>query len=242
MINSIILLIAFSIIYIIITEIFTVLFRLTGLPEDKARFQVISLLTSCGFTTSQSEPITMSQKRRRLAAIAMLFGYIFSLIVVSTIVNIFLDMSASEMNTFVGLSAILTIVFFVVFALVKLKKANRLFDHFIEKLYHKLLTRQVNPITVMDTLGSNIIASIHLTYPPETIVNIPLKQSAIRKDYGIQILLIERGDDVVEHIDGDTCLCINDYIILLGKEKSIVQLFAQQNHPHMPPSAHNTSS
>lgn len=241
MIDSIILLIAFSIIYIIITEIFTVLFRLTGLPEDKARFQVISLLTSCGFTTSQSEPITMSQKRRRLAAIAMLFGYIFSLIVVSTIVNIFLDMSASEINTFVGLSATLSIAFFVVFALVKFKKANKLFDMFIEKLYRKLRARQINPITVMDTLGSNIIANIHLSFPPENIVNIPLKQCALRKNFGIQILLIERNDELLEHIDGDTCLCLNDNIIVLGKEKAILQFLDQPSHPHLPHPPKTTS-
>ena len=33
-------------IYWIICELFTVLFRFTGLPDDKARFQVLSLLTA----------------------------------------------------------------------------------------------------------------------------------------------------------------------------------------------------
>ena len=31
--------------YWIISELFTMLFRFTGLPDEKARFQVISLLT-----------------------------------------------------------------------------------------------------------------------------------------------------------------------------------------------------
>ena len=42
-------------IYLIITELFTILFRFTGLPDERARFQVISLLTGCGFTTKESE-------------------------------------------------------------------------------------------------------------------------------------------------------------------------------------------
>ncbi len=37
--------------YWVITEVFTFIFRLTGLPAEKARFQVMSLLTGCGFTT-----------------------------------------------------------------------------------------------------------------------------------------------------------------------------------------------
>lgn len=32
-------------IYLVITELFTILFRFTGLPDERARFQVISLLT-----------------------------------------------------------------------------------------------------------------------------------------------------------------------------------------------------
>ena len=44
-------------IYWIITELFTFFFRFTGLPVEKARFQVISLLTGTGFTTRESEII-----------------------------------------------------------------------------------------------------------------------------------------------------------------------------------------
>ncbi|WP_178139333.1 TrkA C-terminal domain-containing protein [Desulfovibrio litoralis] len=212
----------------IIIEIFTILFRLTGLPEDKARFQVISLLTQCGFTTSQSEPITMSQKRRQLAFIAILFGYTFSLIIVSTLINIFLDMSASDMNTFVGLSAIFTVVFIVIFILIKLKNANRMFDKFIDKLYMRLRKHHINPITVMDMLGSNIIANVYLSNPSDSIVNIPLKNSGIRKDFGIQILLIDRDGEILENIDGETYLLPNDNVIVLGKEKSILQFFGQK--------------
>lgn len=38
----------FILVYILINEIFTVLFRLTGLTEDKAKFQVTSMLTNSG--------------------------------------------------------------------------------------------------------------------------------------------------------------------------------------------------
>ncbi|MBU4542150.1 MAG: hypothetical protein KJ774_13160 [Firmicutes bacterium] len=63
--------------YFIVVEIFTVLFRLTGLREDKARFQAVSCMTNSGFTTRESELILNSTVRRNLARVMMLFGYLF---------------------------------------------------------------------------------------------------------------------------------------------------------------------
>ena len=137
MFDSIIFLFVFSIIYMLIIEVFTVLFRLTGISEEKARFQVISLLTACGFTTSKSEAITMTRRRRSLAATTILFGYIFSLIIVSVVVNVFIEMMASSVNTFVGIGATFTGVFLMVFVLVKFRRARIRFDSLIDKIYMK---------------------------------------------------------------------------------------------------------
>ena len=79
--------------YLLICEIFTILFRLTGLTEETARFQVISMLTTCGFTTVESELITSSRKRRKLAFVTILFGYIFSVTIVSMVINFFMRLT-----------------------------------------------------------------------------------------------------------------------------------------------------
>ena len=71
----------FFFLYWVITELFTFIFRLTGLPVEKARFQVISLLTGTGFTTRESEIILSSRLRRRLARITMLFVYVFNVLI-----------------------------------------------------------------------------------------------------------------------------------------------------------------
>ena len=57
--------------YWVMTELFTILFRFTGLPDERARFQVISLLTGCGYTTRESEMFLSNRRRRRLARIMM---------------------------------------------------------------------------------------------------------------------------------------------------------------------------
>ena len=84
--------------YWVITELFTFFFRLTGLPAEKARFQVISLLTGTGFTTRESEIVLTSRQRRRLARITMLFGYVFNVTIVSAFINVFLSMKAIQVG------------------------------------------------------------------------------------------------------------------------------------------------
>ena len=83
-------------IYYVITELFTFFFRFTGIPVDKARFQVISLLTGTGFTTRESEIILASRRRRRLARVTMLFGYVFNVTIVSAFINVFISMGETQ--------------------------------------------------------------------------------------------------------------------------------------------------
>ena len=81
LITSVILILAFIVIYVIVIQIYSVLFRITGLTKEKARFQAISLLTNSGFTTSESEIIVSDRVRRRIAIAAMINGYAFSVII-----------------------------------------------------------------------------------------------------------------------------------------------------------------
>ena len=87
-------------VYWVISEIFTILFRFVGLPEEKARFQVTSLLTGCGFTTRESEMILTTRQRRRLARMLMLFGYVFNITVVSAFINVFLSLTSNQVGSF----------------------------------------------------------------------------------------------------------------------------------------------
>ena len=73
--------------YWVIAELFTFFFRLTGLTAERARFQVTSLLTGTGFTTKESEIIMTSPRRRRLARATMLFGYVFTVTIVSALIT-----------------------------------------------------------------------------------------------------------------------------------------------------------
>ena len=84
------------ILYWVISEVITIVFRFTGLPDEKARFQVVSLLTGCGFTTRESEMVLSTKERRHIARITMLFGYVFNITIVSILINIILSLKESQ--------------------------------------------------------------------------------------------------------------------------------------------------
>ena len=60
--------------------------RLTGMPEDVARFQARSAFTGAGFTTSESEAIVNHPVRRRIVSTLMVVGSIGLVSVVTTMV------------------------------------------------------------------------------------------------------------------------------------------------------------
>ncbi|WP_083402133.1 hypothetical protein [Bacillus sp. MUM 116] len=105
--NLLFLLIYFIIIVGVI-EIFVVLFRLTGLKVEISRFQVISLMTSTGFTTDESEFILGHPIRRKLAAFLILFGA-FSLAVIISSISQFLSKGLQAKEVLVLVAVVLCV-------------------------------------------------------------------------------------------------------------------------------------
>jgi len=70
----------------IILRIAAVAMRLTGLPENIARFQSVSALTGAGFTTSESEMIVHYPVRRRIVVILMVLGNLGLVSTASTLI------------------------------------------------------------------------------------------------------------------------------------------------------------
>ena len=145
--------------YWIISEMFTMLFRLIGLPEEKARFQVISLLTGCGFTTHESEMILSNRPRRRLARITMLFGYVFNVTIVSALVNFFISMKISLL----GGSMLSLLIPLFAGALVVVLSRTRGVRSWLDNHTMRLAGRidgdtSMNTVILVDQIGKNAIA------------------------------------------------------------------------------------
>ncbi len=216
--------------YLLICEIFTILFRLTGLTEETARFQVISMLTTCGFTTTESELITSSRKRKKLAFITILFGYIFSVTIVSMVINFF-TRSNDENSLQIIFKVILAVIFIIIiwYILLKVNVVKIHFDKIISKIGIKIMFKnQDNPIMVLGIFKNEVIAEIIVTNLPNELLNTELKNSFIRSNYNLQILTVIKSDDTTKPVTGDTVLENGDKIIIFGELKNIKNLFIKE--------------
>ena len=165
---SISLFFAVAILYILIIDIFTILFRMSGLTEEKAKFQVISLLTNSGYTTQESELIMGKLLRRRLARTIMLFGYIFSITIVTAFVNVVLNLPKAIQEDFWTLTVILAVVFVIFMIVKRVPGAKQRFNDLIEKMGRKWMFRgSVNIVSVVDQYAKGVVAGVSIAAVPD---------------------------------------------------------------------------
>ncbi len=212
--------------YWIITELFTIFFRFTGLPEEKARFQVISLLTGCGFTTRESEMIISSRSRRRLARITILFGYVFNITIVSTLVNLFISVKTSLAEGVLGGLLIPLAALTIIFIFMRVPAVRAFSDRRMEKLAGRFLRgKQTNSVQIMDYIGRSSIVQVTLHTIPEAFAGIPLSQTGLRSEHGILVMLIEADGKEAVPAAADTVFQPGDKLTVFGDYRTICRIF-----------------
>lgn len=212
--------------YWVISELFAMLFRFTGLPDEKARFQVISLLTGCGFTTHESELLLSTRSRRRLARLTMLFGYVFNLTIVSAFINVFFSLKISELaaDLISSIIPLLAILFIVAFMRVPAVRAWG--DRLIEKLAGRIVHRDTaNTIWLMDYIGRETIAQITLNEVPEELQGKSLSESGLKADHGILVMLVEEKGHKAEPATASTVFQPGDKLTVFGDYATIGRVF-----------------
>ncbi len=226
---SILLFILVVLIYIILVDVFTIFFRITGMPEEKARFQVISLLTNSGYSTKESEMVVSSKIRRKLAKVTMIFGYAFSATIISTIVSVFLsisDSSSSFNNRSLKAIAICVALFLVFLIIRKVTYIKTKFDILIQRLGVKLFYKSnVNHIIEIEHYGNHMMANVILNIIPINLKDITLSQSNIKKEHDINIILIKEKDGTISYPKPSTYLEQGTIVMLLGTLKDIKNVF-----------------
>lgn len=219
-------------IYWIITELFTFFFRLTGLPVEKARFQVISLLTGTGFTTRESEIILASRRRRRLARVTMLFGYVFNVTIVSAFINVFLSMSDAQVgHQLLGLLIPLGTVA-LIFACMRVPAIHAWGENMLRRLADRAFDRKeaFNAVLLVDYIGSDSIAQVTLRHIPGEYIGKTLSETQLRADTGILVMLVERNGSKPMPAHADTVFEIGDKLTVFGNYKIICKTFHAREH------------
>ncbi len=212
------------IVYWIISELFTVFFRFTGLPDEKARFQVVSLLTGCGFTTKESELFLTSRARRRLARITMLFGYVFNITIVSAFINVFLSLKTSEILPNILSISIPLAVGILVIVCSRIPAVRLWIGKAIERLAGRLTHHdRDNMVILIDHIGNDVIAQVLLRKIPEPLQGLSLSESGIKSEYNVLVMLVDHGKAIP--VDADTVFREGDKLTVFGSYPAICKVF-----------------
>ena len=220
------------VIYWVIIELFTFFFHFTGLTTDRARFQVISLLTGTGFTTRESELILSSRHRRRLARITMLFGYVFNITIVSAFINVFLSMKLSQVShQFVGFLIPLGTAA-LIFVLMRVPKIRAWIDSFLLRLADRIFDRResFNAVLLVDNIGTESIARVKLRHIPEEYKGLTLAETRLRAETGIMVMLVERNGEKPAAAHANTVFEEGDSLTVFGNYNMICKSFHARQH------------
>ena len=224
---AVILIMGFVMIYLFLIQVFTILFRITGLTNQKAKFQAICLLTCCGFTTSESEIITSDKARRKIAIFAMITGYAFSVIIVSLIFNLLVSLNQTQTSSTFKVILIASAIFVGLIIFFQLPFIKKIFERIIAKIALNIMRRNnfENRITLLDAYGKDAICEIMINNMPDILEDTPLFEARLRDTYKINILMIKRRNKMID-ITKDTILQNRDIIVVFGLHQSIKDLFS----------------
>ena len=212
--------------YFVMSEFFTALFRFTGLPNEKARFQVISLLTGCGYTTRESEIIISSKARRRLAMITMLFGYVFNITVVTAFINVFLSLQEGQMANILSGILIPLAVVILLLGLLQIPFIRTRLAAWLEKMAGRVLHLDMtNSVLLIDYIGRNSIAQVSLREVPEELAGVALSQTGLKTEKNILVLLIETPGLPAQPATADTVFSAGDKLTVFGRYEEICRVF-----------------
>lgn len=226
MVGSMIVFVLLIIFYILIADIITIFFRLTGMTEERARFQVISLLTNSGFTTQESEAVVSVKLRRRLARATMLFGYAFTVTILSTTVNVFMTMSDSELSAVLVLTPSLALILAMFYYLRRHSQIKAVFDRWIETIgYRIMFGRDRNQVILVEEYGNMVVAHIYLHTVPKILRDVRLADSGIMSEHNLMVMLVKPPEGDAMQANGNTILQPKDTIMVLGKRETIRDVF-----------------
>ena len=215
--------------YITLADIFTILFRLTGLTEERARFQVVSLLTNSSFTTAESEAVLESNTRRRLAKTIMIFGYTFTATIVSGVVSILLSMSSFQLRQTLIYLLVIVAAFVLFMVLRRWKLFKNVLDRLINRFYCKHIVKGLtNPVMPVEDFGEDIIADVFVNRVPAALADKRLSMSDLRSRWSLLVPMVKspRGD--IRHGDADTIIGRDDVVTVMGRRQDIVDCFNRQ--------------
>lgn len=211
-------------ILIFLVEFFSIALKLTGLDIDKARFQVISIITNTGFTTIESELISQHPTRRKIAQTLMLLSFVGYAALIGLVVNIV----QSKYEIIYILLAVITVVLGVLFILRNKPLIYKL-EKTIEKFLIKKMAKDKKYRTVDEVLKLNDEFGVaeFMVEDGSNLEGITLKESDLTDKY-IQVLNVDRGSHIIHFPKRDLIFKVGDKVTVYGNLENIKELVIKQ--------------
>lgn len=215
----------------IVVRLGALAFQLTGLEWSQAKFQALSCFTATGFTTRESELVTATQQRRRIASVLIILGHAGFVTLIATFANslrtqsidipLISDFISPSFIPWVNLGIIVIVLYFVYILITKTKIAPKLTKFLKRRL---IKTDIIHPVTFEElgvATGGYGVAKIDIR-KDSPILNKTLLDSQLRR-HDITVLAIENTEKVIPNPPADIQIVLGDRLICFGKLDNIRQ-------------------
>ena len=217
---SIVIILIILVVMWLLVEILSVVLKMTGLDLNKARFQVISIITHTGFTTRESELIAQHTTRRRIASWLMIVSYVAQVTIISLFVNILTQNEKQLLS--LGILLFAAVIFVIV--LTRTKYVYSKFNRLVEKILSRRLVKQrkksIDKILKVSP-GYGVFEFVLDDGNPYCDMSL---NNAQLSHLQIHVLKVERGAKTVDFPDAQFVLQQGDKLVLYGKTDSVTQI------------------
>ena len=196
-------------------------YELTGLEQDKARFQALSSFTGTGFTTREAEQALATPMRRRITITMMVLGYAGTASVVATAI-LSMDMD-SALDSAVNIAVLVAVGGIAAVLVRRLGHRSWVVDFIRRELTKRMTADHVVHEDLISYKAGFGVTRIEVPVGSR-VIGQPLRDLNFR-DYQLQVLAIEERHQLIPVPHPDTILSQQQHLILYGRLASVQEMF-----------------
>ena len=199
------------ILLLVLAEVISILLKITGLDLEKARFQVVSVITHTGFTTRESELIAQHSTRRKIMSYLMLVSYVGQ----ATLFSLFFSI-LKEHKGIINLILLILCILVLILFFTTSKRFLSILEPALERYFASQMKRFKERKSIEEILYLNEDFEVMELVIKESsrLCNICLKDL---KDEYIKILIIDKGSHIISFPRGTDLLEVGDRVVVYGK-------------------------
>jgi len=222
----------------VVVRIGGIAFELTGMHSDQAAFQALSCFTGTGFTTREAELVTGHPQRRQIAGVLMVFGFAVSVALIGSLINVlqtilivdttlrripFTEIEVSTIYFSVAKFLVVMVALGVVFRFFMRSRIWVWIQHFIRKRMKRMGI--ITPVAFEELIvGEKGYGIIKLKVSEESeLCGKDLVKSELRSKYDIQVLAIEREDDIIPNPKAEEKIQPDDGLLCFGPRREVYE-------------------